>query len=138
MQPEQDDHACTLCYYCYYFVFVLSPSQIVCDADPYIGTAGMQANNVDHACMQFLMPMACQPFLGRPEAIDPALRRPGRFDREVYFGLPSAADRAAILGIYTRGWVHPPLLHLLPESVALLKNFPIISTNPLSNIPLPA
>lgn len=37
----------------------------------------------------------------RPEAIDPALRRPGRFDREVYFGLPSPAARAAILGIHT-------------------------------------
>ena len=24
----------------------------------------------------------------RPDAVDPALRRPGRFDREFYFGLP--------------------------------------------------
>ena len=37
----------------------------------------------------------------RPEAIDPALRRPGRFDREVHFGLPSLADRAAILKVHT-------------------------------------
>lgn len=37
----------------------------------------------------------------RPEAIDPALRRPGRFDREVHFGLPSAQDRAAILKVHT-------------------------------------
>lgn len=37
----------------------------------------------------------------RPEAIDPALRRPGRFDREVYFGLPSSTDRATILRIHT-------------------------------------
>jgi len=37
----------------------------------------------------------------RPEAIDPALRRPGRFDREVHFGLPSLADRAAILNVHT-------------------------------------
>ena len=38
----------------------------------------------------------------RPDAIDPALRRPGRFDREVFFGLPSAEDRAAILRVHTQ------------------------------------
>jgi len=38
----------------------------------------------------------------RPEAIDAALRRPGRFDREVYFGLPSVEDREAILRVHTR------------------------------------
>jgi len=37
----------------------------------------------------------------RLEAIDPALRRPGRFDREVHFGLPSVVDRAAILKVHT-------------------------------------
>ena len=37
----------------------------------------------------------------RPDAIDPALRRPGRFDREVHFGLPSLADRLAILKVHT-------------------------------------
>eukprot|EP00850_Spirogloea_muscicola_P023126 SM000331S12522 [mRNA] locus=s331:72955:81881:- [translate_table: standard] len=42
----------------------------------------------------------------RPDAIDPALRRPGRFDREIYFPLPSSKDRAAILGVHTRSW-HP-------------------------------
>lgn len=40
--------------------------------------------------------------LRRPEAIDSALRRPGRFDREVYFGLPSLDDRSAILTVHTR------------------------------------
>lgn len=40
----------------------------------------------------------------RPDAIDPALRRPGRFDRECYFGLPSQADRAAILRVHTARW----------------------------------
>ncbi|KAJ7667104.1 hypothetical protein B0H17DRAFT_1089305 [Mycena rosella] len=40
----------------------------------------------------------------RPDALDPALRRPGRFDREFYFGLPSAEARERILGIMTRGW----------------------------------
>ncbi|KAI3939627.1 hypothetical protein MKX01_038582 [Papaver californicum] len=30
----------------------------------------------------------------RPEAVDPALRRPGRFDREIYFPLPSVKDKS--------------------------------------------
>ncbi|KAM9375656.1 LOW QUALITY PROTEIN: ATPase family gene 2 protein homolog A [Pholidichthys leucotaenia] len=33
----------------------------------------------------------------RPQAIDPALRRPGRFDKELEIGVPSAAERADIL-----------------------------------------
>lgn len=33
----------------------------------------------------------------RPEALDPALRRPGRFDRELEVGVPTPAQRAAIL-----------------------------------------
>jgi SpoVK/Ycf46/Vps4 family AAA+-type ATPase len=37
----------------------------------------------------------------RPDAIDPALRRPGRFDRELMFPLPDAAARRAILDIHT-------------------------------------
>ena len=32
----------------------------------------------------------------RPDAIDPALRRPGRFDREIEIGVPNAKDRADI------------------------------------------
>ncbi|KIK79961.1 hypothetical protein PAXRUDRAFT_159899 [Paxillus rubicundulus Ve08.2h10] len=40
----------------------------------------------------------------RPDAIDPALRRPGRFDREFYFPLPSLEARQKILGIMTRKW----------------------------------
>ncbi|XP_021719268.1 uncharacterized protein LOC110686954 [Chenopodium quinoa] len=43
----------------------------------------------------------------RPDAVDPALRRPGRFDREVYFPLPSTNDRAAILALHTRKWPKP-------------------------------
>ncbi len=38
----------------------------------------------------------------RPESIDVALRRPGRFDREIEIGVPSEADRAEILKIHTR------------------------------------
>jgi len=44
----------------------------------------------------------------RIDAIDPALRRPGRFDREFLFPLPSREDRRSILSIHTRQW-HPPL-----------------------------
>src|SRR6188768_656745 len=40
----------------------------------------------------------------RPDAVDPALRRPGRFDREFYFGLPDLNAREKILGIMTREW----------------------------------
>ncbi|MDD1675047.1 MAG: CDC48 family AAA ATPase, partial [Methanomicrobiales archaeon] len=39
----------------------------------------------------------------RVDAIDPALRRPGRFDREIEIGVPNENDRAEILGIHTRG-----------------------------------
>ena len=39
----------------------------------------------------------------RPDALDPALRRPGRFDREVLVPLPSRADRQAILAVHARG-----------------------------------
>lgn len=42
----------------------------------------------------------------RPEAIDPALRRPGRFDREIELGVPDRDDRLEILKIHTR---HMPL-----------------------------
>jgi transitional endoplasmic reticulum ATPase len=38
----------------------------------------------------------------RPNAIDPALRRPGRFDREVEIGVPDKAGRYEILQIHTR------------------------------------
>jgi ATPase family AAA domain-containing protein 2 len=40
----------------------------------------------------------------RPDNIDPALRRPGRFDREFYFPLPDKAARRAILDIHTKDW----------------------------------
>jgi transitional endoplasmic reticulum ATPase len=39
----------------------------------------------------------------RPEAIDEALRRPGRFDREIVIGVPDQPGRREILGIHTRG-----------------------------------
>ena len=39
----------------------------------------------------------------RPDALDPALRRPGRFDREVIVPLPNRAERRAILSTHARG-----------------------------------
>jgi len=39
----------------------------------------------------------------RDEAIDPALRRPGRFDREIEIGVPDRSGRKEILQIHTRG-----------------------------------
>jgi transitional endoplasmic reticulum ATPase len=37
-----------------------------------------------------------------PELVDPALRRPGRFDREIAIGVPDRAARRQILGIHSR------------------------------------
>ena len=39
----------------------------------------------------------------RPDALDPALRRPGRFDREIEIGIPDRDGRLEILRIHTRG-----------------------------------
>lgn len=39
----------------------------------------------------------------RPDALDPALRRPGRFDREIVIGVPNRDGRKEILQIHTRG-----------------------------------
>ena len=39
----------------------------------------------------------------RPDALDPALRRPGRFDREIEIGVPDKKGRLEILQIHTRG-----------------------------------
>ena len=39
----------------------------------------------------------------RPDAIDEALRRPGRFDREIMIGVPDEAGRREIIAIHTRG-----------------------------------
>jgi cell division protease FtsH len=39
----------------------------------------------------------------RPEMLDPALLRPGRFDRQVVIPLPSLPERAAVLRVHARG-----------------------------------
>ena len=38
-----------------------------------------------------------------PESLDPALRRPGRFDREIFIGVPDRSGRQEILQIHSRG-----------------------------------
>jgi len=53
----------------------------------------------------------------RPDSIDPALRRPGRFDREFYFPLPNTDARRKILDIHTKGW-EPPLPDSLKNELA--------------------
>jgi transitional endoplasmic reticulum ATPase len=39
----------------------------------------------------------------RPDALDPALRRPGRFDREIEIGVPNRESRLEVMQIHTRG-----------------------------------
>ena len=39
----------------------------------------------------------------RPDILDPALLRPGRFDRQVLVGIPDIKEREAILRIHARG-----------------------------------
>ncbi|HEX6741743.1 MAG TPA: CDC48 family AAA ATPase [Sphingomicrobium sp.] len=48
----------------------------------------------------------------RPEALDEALRRPGRFDREIVVGVPDQPGRREILGIHTRGMPLAPDVNL--------------------------
>lgn len=55
----------------------------------------------------------------RPDAVDPALRRPGRFDREFYFPLPDEKARATILKIQTKKWT-PQLPETLVNGLAKL------------------
>lgn len=55
----------------------------------------------------------------RVDAIDPALRRPGRFDRELIFTLPNGKARRRILEIQTKNWKPSPppskILDLIAE-----------------------
>ena len=55
----------------------------------------------------------------RPDSVDPALRRPGRFDREFFFPLPNLAGRRAIIDIHTKGWA-PPLEPKFKDQLANL------------------
>ncbi len=55
----------------------------------------------------------------RPDSIDPALRRPGRFDREFYFPLPNTEARRSIIDIHTQGW-DPQLTSAFKNEIAKL------------------
>jgi transitional endoplasmic reticulum ATPase len=47
-----------------------------------------------------------------PEVLDPALRRPGRFDREIEIGVPNTQGRLQILRIHTRAMPLAPDVNL--------------------------
>ncbi|NWS16452.1 ATAD2 protein, partial [Pachyramphus minor] len=51
----------------------------------------------------------------RLDSIDPALRRPGRFERELHFKLPNKEARQEIFKIHTRDWTLKPSDNLLEE-----------------------
>ncbi len=58
----------------------------------------------------------------RPDALDPALRRPGRFDREIEVGVPSIEGRKEILQIKTRSmplfyWDYDVAFNVIKEKV---------------------
>ncbi|XP_070510443.1 ATPase family AAA domain-containing protein 2-like [Cardiocondyla obscurior] len=49
----------------------------------------------------------------RIDAIDPALRRPGRFDKELYFPLPCYSARKEILSVHIKSWKQKPVQKFL-------------------------
>ena len=60
----------------------------------------------------------------RLEEIDPALRRPGRFDREIFFPPPNREARAEILEIHTREMpLAKDALNFLPQLATLTPGF---------------
>jgi len=66
----------------------------------------------------------------RPETLDPALLRPGRFDRQVEIPLPNLRERAAILAVHARG------KHLEPDTDldAVARGTPGFSGADLANL----
>lgn len=59
----------------------------------------------------------------RPDSVDPALRRPGRFDREFYFPLPNKEARKKIIGINTRKWSPGVSDEMLDQLAGLTKGY---------------
>lgn len=51
----------------------------------------------------------------RIDSIDPALRRPGRFDREFLFTLPAKEARRSIFSIHVRNWKPPVAPEIIDE-----------------------
>ncbi|KAL6946802.1 hypothetical protein ACO0QE_001651 [Hanseniaspora vineae] len=59
----------------------------------------------------------------RPDSVDPALRRPGRFDREFYFPLPDVKGRNKIIQIHTRKWQPPLPQNMIDKLAELTKGY---------------
>lgn len=59
----------------------------------------------------------------RPDSVDPALRRPGRFDREFYFPLPNKDARKKIISINTRKWTPQLSDTILDQLAGLTKGY---------------
>lgn len=59
----------------------------------------------------------------RLDAIDPALRRPGRFDKELYFPMPCARSRREILEVHTKGWKQRPSSEVLDRLAELTAGY---------------
>jgi len=66
----------------------------------------------------------------RPEVLDPALLRPGRFDRQVTIPLPNVNERAAILAVHSRGKKLAPDVDL----TAIARGTPGFSGADLANL----
>lgn len=52
----------------------------------------------------------------RIDSIDPALRRPGRFDRELHFPLPGVKERREILEVHAGKWADKEVLNRIAET----------------------
>jgi SpoVK/Ycf46/Vps4 family AAA+-type ATPase len=63
----------------------------------------MMAQGQDGTTSPFAARVAVVAATNRPNAVDPALRRPGRLDREVLIPVPDAAARAQILRLHAKG-----------------------------------
>lgn len=59
----------------------------------------------------------------RPDSVDPALRRPGRFDREFYFPLPNIEARKQIISIHTKKWTPAPSPVFIDKIAHLTKGY---------------
>ncbi|SCV02465.1 LAME_0H01134g1_1 [Lachancea meyersii CBS 8951] len=59
----------------------------------------------------------------RPDSVDPALRRPGRFDREFFFPLPDVEARSKILQIHTKKWDPALPKHFIEKLASLTKGY---------------
>ncbi|XP_049848619.1 ATPase family protein 2 homolog [Schistocerca gregaria] len=65
------------------------------------GIDGCSADPVAESCQFFVLAAT-----NRPNAIDPSLRRPGRFDREIEIPIPNRQQRLEILRVYLKNMPH--------------------------------